>query len=78
MKPVSQQQAFDITDYVKPGQDNLIAVATDNAADRGQADSSKVTKRNKNREAHRVRQTVPVINGTQRTSTKFKAVLQVT
>lgn len=38
---------FDITDYVKPGQDNLIAVATDNAADRGQADSSKVTKETK-------------------------------
>ncbi|MBQ3462521.1 MAG: hypothetical protein IJH36_05310, partial [Clostridia bacterium] len=34
---------FDITDYVKPGEDNLIAVATDNASDRGQSDSSKVT-----------------------------------
>ena len=38
---------FDITDYVKPGQDNLIAVATDNAADRGQSDTTKVTKETK-------------------------------
>ncbi len=38
---------FDITDYVKPGKDNLIAVATDNAADRGQSDTTKVTKETK-------------------------------
>lgn len=38
---------FDITDYVKPGQDNLIAVATDNASDRGQSDTTKVTKETK-------------------------------
>lgn len=38
---------FDITNYVKSGQDNLIAVATDNAADRGQADTTKVTKETK-------------------------------
>lgn len=34
---------FDISKYVVAGQDNLIAVATDNASDRGQADTTKVT-----------------------------------
>lgn len=34
---------FDITDYIKVGQDNVIAVATDNASDRGQSDATKVT-----------------------------------
>lgn len=34
---------FDITDYIEVGQDNVIAVATDNASDRGQSDSTKVT-----------------------------------
>ena len=34
---------FDISNYVVAGQDNLIAVATDNASDRGQADTTKVT-----------------------------------
>lgn len=34
---------FDISDKIIPGEDNLIAVATDNAADRGQSDSTKVT-----------------------------------
>lgn len=34
---------FDISNYVVAGQDNIIAVATDNASDRGQADTTKVT-----------------------------------
>lgn len=34
---------FDITDKIKVGEDNLIAVATDNASDRGESDNSKVT-----------------------------------
>jgi len=39
-------------------------------------DKSSILKQN--RAVNRVRQTVTVINGTQRTSTKFKAVSQVT
>ncbi|MCD8180049.1 MAG: hypothetical protein LUF26_01010 [Firmicutes bacterium] len=34
---------FDITDYINVGEDNVIAVATDNSSDRGQSDSSLVT-----------------------------------
>ncbi len=34
---------FDITDKIKAGEDNVIAVATDNASDRGQSDTTKVT-----------------------------------
>lgn len=34
---------FDITNYIKAGEDNVIAVATDNASDRGQSDTTKVT-----------------------------------
>lgn len=34
---------FDITDKIIPGEDNLIAVATDNASDRGESDRTKIT-----------------------------------
>ncbi len=35
---------FDITDYVKPGQENIIAVATDNSASRGNNNETRETK----------------------------------
>ncbi|MCH5185617.1 MAG: hypothetical protein J1F64_05760, partial [Oscillospiraceae bacterium] len=35
---------FDITDYVKPGEDNVIAVATDNLASRGNNNDTRETK----------------------------------
>ncbi|MCC8168846.1 MAG: hypothetical protein LIO59_00385 [Oscillospiraceae bacterium] len=34
---------FDITNYINVGEDNVIAVATDNSSDRGQSDSTLVT-----------------------------------